>query len=315
MEEVSVTSPALPLISADGGLQAYQREVHRFPILEPDEEYMLAKAWREHEDINAAHRLVTSHLRLSLKIALQHRGYGLPPGDLIQEGNRGLVQALRGFDPEMGNRFSTYAMAWIHAAIKEHVLHSWSLVKIGTTAAQKKLFFNLRRIKGEIKAIDDGDLTPGQVTEVAERLGVPEYEVVSANRRLAGRDHSLNTPVTDEYGATEWQDWIEGGEPEQAEVLAEREEVAQRRALLGRALARLDARERRIFTERRLRENPPTLESLAREFSISRERVRQLEARAFRRVQEAVREAVADPQPMLPMAAKALPPAEQKGTA
>lgn len=309
-----MTGLALPLISAAGGLSAYLREIRRFPMLEPDEEYMLAKAWREHEDINAAHKLVTSHLRLSAKIAMQHRGYGLPIGDLVQEGNRGLVEALRGFDPEMGNRFATYAMAWIHAAIKEYVLRSWSLVKIGTTAAQKKLFFNLRRIKGEIKALDGGDLAPEQVSEIAERLNVPEHEVVSMNRRLAGRDPSLNTPVADEYGAAEWQDWIEDDRPGQEEALAADEELAQRRALLGHALARLDARERRIFTERRLREDPPTLDSLAREFGISRERVRQIEARAFDRVQAAVREAAAG-SVRLPMAARALPPAEPQAPA
>ncbi len=311
-----MTSYALPVtLTDDNDLSRYRRQIEHYPILRLEEEYMLAKAWREHEDIDAAQRLVTSHLRMSVKAALQHRGYGLPLSDLVQEGNRGLMQALKGFNPDLGNRFSTYAKAWINSAIKDYILKSWSLVKIGTTAAQKKLFFNLRRIKRDIQAIDSGDLKPGQVSEISDRLDVPERDVVSMNRRLAGRDGSLNAPVSGEGdGSEEWQDWL-GSEGElQEEAFIRSEELARRRALLGHALSQLDERERQVFTERRLSEDPPTLQELGRKLGVSGERVRQIENRAFAKVQAAVRAAMED-EWQAPIAAKALPPAESGANA
>ncbi len=300
---------ALPVFS-QSGIARYLREINQFPMLSREEEYMDATAWREHQDIDAAHRLVTSHLRLAAKIAMRFQGYGLPVTDLIQEANIGLMEAVKRFDPDRGFRLSTYAMWWIRAAVTEYVLHSWSLVKIGTTAAQKKLFFGLRRMKNDLKLIDSEDLDPEQVEEIARRMNVPEHEVVSMNRRLAGPDQSLNAPVTETDPGSEWLDWVESDEEDIEEVLAESEELAQRRALLGRALAGLDDRERRIFTERRLRESPRTLESLSSEFGVSRERIRQIEVRAFQKVQASMRDAVARSEPV-PMALKALPPSDQ----
>ena len=300
---------ALPVLTQTG-LARYLKEINRFPMLSREEEYMDATAWRQHEDIDAAHRLVTSHLRLAAKIAMRFRGYGLPVTDLIQEANIGLMEAVKRFDPEKGFRLSTYAMWWIRAAVTEYVLHSWSLVKIGTTAAQKKLFFGLRRMKNELQLIDSGDLAPEQVQEIARRMDVPEREVVSMNRRLAGADQSLNAPVGDVADGSEWLDWVESDEEDIEEAVAESEELAQRRALLGRAMAELNDRERRIFTERRLRERPRTLESLSDEFGVSRERIRQIEVRAFQKVQASMREAVARNE-QVPMALKALPPAGQ----
>ena len=300
---------ALPVLTQTG-LARYLKEINRFPMLSREEEYMDATAWRQHQDIDAAHRLVTSHLRLAAKIAMRFRGYGLPVTDLIQEANIGLMEAVKRFDPERGFRLSTYAMWWIRAAVTEYVLHSWSLVKIGTTAAQKKLFFGLRRMKNDLKLIDSGDLAPEQVQEIARRMDVPEREVVSMNRRLAGTDQSLNAPVGDTEDGSEWLDWVESDEDDIEEALAESEELAQRRALLGRALAELNDRERRIFTERRLREPVRTLESLSEEFGVSRERIRQIEVRAFQKVQASMRDAVARSE-TVPMALKALPPSDQ----
>jgi RNA polymerase sigma-32 factor len=278
---------AIPSVSADGGLARYLDEIRRFPMLEPDEEYMLAKSWREHGDRDAAHRLVTSHLRLVAKIAMGYRGYGLPIGEVISEGNVGLMQAVKRFEPEKGFRLATYAMWWIRAAIQEYILRSWSLVKMGTTASQKKLFFNLRKIKGQIQALDEGDLRPDQVEHIANRLGVSEEDVVSMNRRLSG-DSSLNAPLrADAEG--EWQDWLVDEEVDQETRLADSEELDLRRAMLVKAMDGLNDRERRIFTARRLEEDPLTLEALSQEFGVSRERVRQIEVRAFEKVQEAVR--------------------------
>ena len=256
-------------------------------MLEPDQEYMLAKSWREHGDRDAAHQLVTSHLRLVAKIAMGYRGYGLPIGEVISEGNVGLMQAVKRFEPEKGFRLATYAMWWIRAAIQEYILRSWSLVKMGTTASQKKLFFNLRKIKGQIQALEEGDLKPDQVEHIADRLGVSEEDVVSMNRRLSG-DSSLNAPLrADAEG--EWQDWLVDEEIDQETQLADSEELDHRRAMLGAAMERLSEREQRIFTARRLDEDPLTLEELSQEFGVSRERVRQIEVRAFEKVQEAMR--------------------------
>ncbi len=278
---------AIPTISADGGLSHYLNEIRRFPMLEPNEEYMLAKSWREHGDRDAAHQLVTSHLRLVAKIAMGYRGYGLPIGEVISEGNVGLMQAVKRFEPEKGFRLATYAMWWIRAAIQEYILRSWSLVKMGTTASQKKLFFNMRKIKGQIQALEDGDLKPDQVEHIANRLGVSEEDVVSMNRRLSG-DSSLNAPLrADAEG--EWQDWLIDDEIDQETQLADSEELDHRRTMLGAAMEQLNEREQRIFTARRLEENPLTLEQLSQEFGVSRERVRQIEVRAFEQVQEAVR--------------------------
>ncbi len=278
------------LALAEGGLTRYLAEIRNFPMLEPEEEYMLAKRWREHEDSDAAHRLVTSHLRLVAKIAMGYRGYGLPVNEIISEGNVGMMQAVKRFDPERGFRLATYAMWWIKASIQEYVLRSWSLVKIGTTAAQKKLFFNLRKAKGHIKAIEDGDLKPEQVKLIATKLGVTEDEVISMNRRLAAPDHSLNAPMrADSEG--EWQDWLVDDSPNQETMLAEREQKDDRSELLAEGMKALNERERHILTERRLKDEPATLEDLSKEYGISRERVRQIEVRAFEKLQRAIREA------------------------
>ncbi|MCO6185150.1 RNA polymerase sigma factor RpoH [Rhizobium sp. L1K21] len=279
----------LPTIaSGEAGLSRYLDEIRKFPMLEPQEEYMLAKRFHEHEDRNAAHKLVTSHLRLVAKIAMGYRGYGLPIGEVISEGNVGLMQAVKKFDPERGFRLATYAMWWIKASIQEYILRSWSLVKMGTTANQKRLFFNLRRLKGRIQAIDDGDLKPDQVREIAEKLGVSEEEVVSMNQRLSG-DASLNAPIRASDGDSgQWQDWLADDSESQEDILIEQDELESRRAMLSRAMSVLNERERRIFEARRLSENPITLEELSSEFDVSRERVRQIEVRAFEKVQEAV---------------------------
>jgi RNA polymerase sigma-32 factor len=259
-------------------------------MLEPNEEYMLAKRWQQHEDTEAAHKLVTSHLRLVGRIAMGYRGYGLPMGEVISEGNVGLMQAVKRFDPDKGFRLATYAMWWIRASIQEYILRSWSLVKMGTTASQKKLFFNLRRVKGQIQAIEEGELRPDQVKQIATKLGVSEEDVISMNRRLGG-DASLNAPVRADSESGEWQDWLVDETPDQEEQLAESEELAMRRGLLGNALNTLTDRERQIFEARRLRDEPATLEDLSVEFGVSRERIRQIEVRAFEKVQRAVQKA------------------------
>jgi RNA polymerase sigma-32 factor len=290
---MSMASVSVPVLTPEGNLSRYLREIRSFPMLEPQEEYMLAKSWREHEDLDAAHKLVTSHLRLVAKIAMGYRGYGLPLGELISEGNLGMMQAVKRFDPDRGFRLATYAMWWIRAAIQEYILHSWSLVKLGTTAAQKKLFFNLRKIKGQMKAIEEGDLPPEKVAAIAERLGVEEQEVVDMNRRLASPDHSLNAPVrADSEG--EWQDWLVDERPSQETTLGESQELKDRRRLLASALMTLNKRERHILSERRLTENPVTLEDLSHRYGISRERVRQIEVRAFEKLQKAMKSAVAE---------------------
>jgi RNA polymerase sigma-32 factor len=278
----------LPIFKTESGLSHYLDEIRRFPMLEPQEEYMLAKSWREHGDRDAAHRLVTSHLRLVAKIAMGYRGYGLPISEVISEGNVGLMQAVKRFEPEKGFRLATYAMWWIRAAIQEYILRSWSLVKMGTTANQKKLFFNLRKAKSKISALEEGDLRPDQVQLIAKRLGVTEKDVVDMNRRLGG-DASLNAPIRDDGDAGEWQDWLADDSPSQERVLEESEELDNRRKALGAALSVLNDRERRIFEARRLAEDPITLEELAAEFGVSRERVRQIEVRAFEKVQKAVK--------------------------
>jgi RNA polymerase sigma-32 factor len=259
-------------------------------MLEPQQEYMLAKSWREHGDRDAAHELVTSHLRLVARIAMGYRGYGLPIGEVMSEGNVGLMQAVKRFDPDKGFRLATYAMWWIRAAIQEYILRSWSLVKMGTTAAQKKLFFNLRKIKSQLKALEEGDLRPDQVKQIATRLGVTEEDVVSMNRRLAG-DSSLNAPVRNDAESGEWQDWLVDETMDQETALAESEEKEQRRSMLTDALKGLNERERRVFEARRLSEEPLTLEELSEEFGVSRERIRQIEVRAFEKVQKAVQKA------------------------
>lgn len=279
----------LPSItSGDGGLTRYLEEIRRFPMLQPQEEYMLAKRYHEHTDPKAAHKLVTSHLRLVAKIAMGYRGYGLPIGEVISEGNVGLMQAVKRFEPERGFRLATYAMWWIKASIQEYILRSWSLVKMGTTANQKRLFFNLRRLKGRIQAIDDGDLKPEHVKEIATKLQVSEEEVISMNRRLHG-DASLNAPIKASEGESgQWQDWLVDDHESQEAVLIEQDELETRRRMLAKAMGVLNDRERRIFEARRLAEDPVTLEELSSEFDISRERVRQIEVRAFEKVQEAV---------------------------
>jgi RNA polymerase sigma-32 factor len=281
---------ALPILSAETGLSRYLEEIRRFPMLEPQEEYMLAKSWREHGDRDAAHRLVTSHLRLVAKIAMGYRGYGLPISEVISEGNVGLMQAVKRFDPDKGFRLATYAMWWIRAAIQEYILRSWSLVKMGTTAAQKKLFFNLRKIKSQLKALEEGDLRPDQVKQIATRLGVTEEDVISMNRRLAG-DSSLNAPVRNDAESGEWMDWLVDETMNQEDRLAESEEKDQRHEMLTNALEGLNERERRVFEARRLAEDPLTLEQLSEEFGVSRERIRQIEVRAFEKVQKAVQKA------------------------
>lgn len=278
----------LPALSSENGINKYLQEIRKFPMLEPEEEYMLGKAWKEHGDTDAAQRLITSHLRLVAKIAMGYRGYGLPTNEIISEGNVGLMQAVKRFEPEKGFRLSTYAMWWIRAAIQEYVLRSWSLVKMGTTAAQKKLFFNLRKIKGQIEAIEEGDLHPENVTKIATRLNVSEEEVVNMNRRLAAHDHSLNAPLkADSEG--EWQDFLVDEETDQETLLANQEELSDRRAMLSAAMDKLNEREKHIFTERKLIDDPSTLEELSQHYGISRERVRQIEVRAFEKVQKSVR--------------------------
>ena len=303
-----VAKSMLPAISPDGNLSRYLDQVRAFPMLEQGEEYMLAKAWKEKGDVAAAHKLVTSHLRLVAKIAMGYRGYGLPIADLISEGNLGMMHAVKKFEPEKGFRLATYAMWWIKAAIQEYILRSWSLVKIGTTAGQKKLFFNLRRIKGQIQAINDGDLKPEQVAQIATQLDVTEDEVISMNQRMAGNDRSLNVPLNrDSDGGGEWQDWLEDDSPNHETRFAEHEEYDARKNLMVDAMQGLNTREQRILTARRLSEPPLTLEDLAAEFNISRERIRQIEVRAFEKLQKAVRDKAA--------ALKLLPHIEPNGTA
>ena len=275
-------------IAPEGNLSRYLQEIRKFPMLTPEEELRLAKSWKEQGDERAAHKLVTSHLRLVAKIAMGYRGYGLPVGELISEGNVGMMQAVKRFDPDRGFRLATYAMWWIRAAIQEYILHSWSLVKMGTTAAQKKLFFNLRRLKAQMSALDEGDLKSEQVEKIAKALQVPENDVISMNRRLASPDHSLNAPVrADSEG--EWQDWlVDDGETQESE-LADREDLTNRRMLLGEALKSLNERERHILIERRLKDEPTTLEELSQQYNISRERVRQIEVRAFEKLQKSMK--------------------------
>ena len=277
-----------PAPTPEASLSRYLQEIRKYPMLSHEEEYMLAQAWREHDDREAAHKMVTSHLRLVAKIAMGYRGYGLPVAELIAEGNIGLMQAVKRFEPERGFRLATYAMWWIRANIQEYILRSWSLVKIGTTAAQKKLFFKLRKLKGQIQAIDEGDMRPDQVEKIATALNVPEKDVVSMNRRLAAPDNSLNAPLRVE-GEGEWQDWLVDDSTDQETELAESEELGKRRALLMGAMENLNERERHIITERRLTDDPKTLEELSNDFNISRERVRQIEVRAFEKLQKAVR--------------------------
>jgi RNA polymerase sigma-32 factor len=278
----------LPSIAAgSGGLSRYLEEIRRFPMLEPNEEYMLAKRWQEHEDKEAAHKLVTSHLRLVARIAMGYRGYGLPIGEVISEGNVGLMQAVKRFDPDKGFRLATYAMWWIRASIQEYILRSWSLVKMGTTASQKKLFFNLRKVKGQLAALEEGDLKPDQVKAIAKKLGVPEEDVISMNRRLGG-DASLNAPLRADSDSGEWQDWLVDESLNQEARLVESEELSQRKSFLAEALKGLNEREREIFVARRLSEEPSTLEDLSSKYDVSRERIRQIEVRAFEKVQKAV---------------------------
>jgi RNA polymerase sigma-32 factor len=296
----------LPIIPAEGtGLARYLDEIRRFPMLDPGEEYMLAKSWREHDDVNAAHKLVTSHLRLVAKIAMGYRGYGLPMNEIISEGNVGLMQAVKRFDPERGFRLATYAMWWIRAAIQEYILHSWSLVKLGTTAAQKKLFFNLRRLKSQMQAIEEGDLSPEAVKQIATTLEVTEQDVIDMNRRLEGPDHSLNAMLRSD-GDTEWQDWLVDDSASHEHTIAEEQELDYRRDLLGEAMKILNDRERHILKERRLKDEPTTLEELSSQYGISRERVRQIEVRAFEKLQKAI--TMMEAQQATEASARALPP-------
>jgi RNA polymerase sigma-32 factor len=280
----------LPILSAEGGLSRYLQEIRKFPMLEPNEEFMLAKRYKEHEDPAAAQKLITSHLRLVAKIAMGYRGYGLPISEVISEGNVGLMHAVKRFEPDKGFRLATYAMWWIRAAIQEYVLRSWSLVKIGTTAAQKRLFFNLRKVKGQIAALDDGNLHPDQIKQIATTLRVTEQDVVSMNQRLTG-DASLNAPMRADEGSSEWQDWLVDETPSQETMLGNTEEYNERMGLLTNAMGDLNDREKAIFQARRLKDNPATLEELAQEYNVSRERIRQIEVRAFEKVQEAVQHA------------------------
>jgi RNA polymerase sigma-32 factor len=283
-----MATKGLPTLAGGSlGLSRYLEEIRKFPMLTPDEEYMLAKRWQQHQDSDAAEKLVTSHLRLVARIAMGYRGYGLPIGEVISEGNVGLMQAVKRFDPEKGFRLATYAMWWIRASIQEYILRSWSLVKMGTTAAQKKLFFNLRRAKSQLQALDEGDLRPDQVKAIATKLGVPEEDVVSMNRRLGG-DASLNAPIRAEAESGEWQDWLVDETPTQEDRLVEDEELERRKSYLSSAMSVLNDRERRVFEQRRLAEEPATLEELSEEFGVSRERIRQIEVRAFEKVQKAV---------------------------
>ncbi|MBI2236528.1 MAG: RNA polymerase sigma factor RpoH [Magnetospirillum sp.] len=280
-------------LAPEGNLSRYLQDIRKFPMLGPEEEFLLAKRFREHGDFDSANKLVTSHLRLVAKIAMGYRGYGLPIGELISEGNVGMMQAVKRFDPDRGFRLATYAMWWIRAAIQEYILHSWSLVKMGTTAAQKKLFFNLRKLKGQMQAIEEGDLSPENVRKIAEELDVAEADVVSMNRRLSSPDHSLNAPVRAD-GEGEWQDWLVDDSDDQETELGEREELGRRRKMLSYALKGLNERERHILTQRRLKENPVTLEDLSQHYGISRERVRQIEVRAFEKLQKSMKNAVID---------------------
>lgn len=288
-----MATKTLPSVTETGGLSRYLEEIRQFPMLEPQEEFVLAKSWREGGDRDAAHKLVTSHLRLVAKIAMGYRGYGLPVGEVVSEGNVGLMQAVKRFDPDKGFRLATYAMWWIRASIQEYILRSWSLVKMGTTAAQKKLFFNLRKMKGQIQALEEGDLKPDQVKQIATKLGVAEEDVVSMNRRLSG-DSSLNAPVRNDSESGEWQDWLVDETTNQEAQLAENEELNHRRAMLHDAMDGLNDREKRIFEARRLQDTPLTLEELSSEFGVSRERIRQIEVRAFEKVQKAVTSAAAE---------------------
>jgi RNA polymerase sigma-32 factor len=280
----------LPILSAEGGLSRYLQEIRKFPMLEPNEEFMLAKRYKEHEDPAAAQKLITSHLRLVAKIAMGYRGYGLPISEVISEGNVGLMHAVKRFEPDKGFRLATYAMWWIRAAIQEYVLRSWSLVKIGTTAAQKRLFFNLRKVKGQIAALDDGNLHPEQIKQIATTLHVTEADVVSMNQRLTG-DASLNAPMRADEGSSEWQDWLVDDTPDQETTLGNSEEYDERMGLLSNAMGELNEREKAIFQARRLKDDPATLEELAQDYNVSRERIRQIEVRAFEKVQEAVQHA------------------------
>jgi RNA polymerase sigma-32 factor len=286
-----MSSRGLPVLQGEGGLSRYLSDIRKFPLLEPEEEYMLAKRWREHEDPGAARKLVTSHLRLVAKIAMGYRGYGLPVSEIISEGNVGLMQAVKRFEPDKGFRLATYAMWWIRAAIQEYILRSWSLVKLGTTAAQKKLFFNLRKAKNKIHAIEEGDLTPEHLTEIADKLGVSEAEVTSMNRRLSAPDSSLNAPLRSD-SESEWQDWIADETLDQETRMADREELGERHELLTSALGELTERERDIIEARRLKEDPATLEDLSQKYGVSRERVRQIEVRAFEKLQKAMKSAL-----------------------
>jgi RNA polymerase sigma-32 factor len=280
-------------IAPEGNLSRYLQEIRKFPMLTAEEELSLSKSWRDNNDVEAAHKLVTSHLRLVAKIAMGYRGYGLPVGELVSEGNVGMMQAVKRFDPDRGFRLATYAMWWIRAAIQEYILHSWSLVKMGTTAAQKKLFFNLRRLKGQMQAIEDGDLRPDQVAHISKMLAVPEQDVVNMNRRLSAPDHSLNAPVRmDSEG--EWQDWLVDETESQEDSMAEREELTDRKALLATALKTLNERERHILIERRLKDEATTLEDLSQQYRISRERVRQIEVRAFEKLQKSMKTQIAE---------------------
>jgi RNA polymerase sigma-32 factor len=282
---------SLSVMSPDGGLSRYLTEIRKFPMLPKDEEFMLAQRWKEHQDSEAAHKMVTSHLRLVAKIAMGYRGYGLPIGEVISEGNVGLMQAVKKFEPDKGFRLATYAMWWIRASIQEYILRSWSLVKMGTTAAQKKLFFNLRKAKSQIEAFQDGDLRPDQVSAIATKLGVLDSEVISMNRRLGGPDASLNAPLRAD-GESEWQDWLaDDDQVSQETVVAENQEKSLRMGLLEEAMVELTDRERHILTERRLKDDPTTLEDLASQYGVSRERVRQIEVRAFEKLQKSMREA------------------------
>ncbi|MDF2142190.1 RNA polymerase sigma factor RpoH [Paenirhodobacter sp. CAU 1674] len=294
----------LPAPSPEQGLNRYLQEIRKFPLLEPEEEYMLAKAWVENQDANAAHRMVTSHLRLAAKIAMGYRGYGLPQAEVISEANVGLMQAVKRFDPEKGFRLATYAMWWIRAAIQEYILRSWSLVKLGTTSAQKKLFFNLRKAKSKIGAYEDGDLRPEHVAKIAQDLNVTEDEVISMNRRLSGSDASLNAQVgaAEGDGTTQWQDWLEDEDADQAEAYAEADELEARRAMLVAAMDVLNEREKDILMQRRLRDEPVTLEELSAQYDVSRERIRQIEVRAFEKLQGRMRMLARDKGMVVPSA-------------
>ncbi|MBX7147032.1 MAG: RNA polymerase sigma factor RpoH [Alphaproteobacteria bacterium] len=293
-----MTTPTIPILSPDSNLARYLREIRKFPILEADQEYILAKRWRDDGDREAAHTLVTSHLRLVAKIAMGYRGYGLPLNELISEGNLGMMQAVKKYEPDRGFRLATYAMWWIRASIQEYILHSWSLVKMGTTAAQKKLFFNLRKLKGKLQAIEEGDMTSEHVAKIAKELSVSEDEVVDMNRRLSSPDHSLNASLkSDNEG--EWQDWLVDPKDNQEMVFTETEELEKRRKLLDKAMLTLNARERNIIAERRLKDDPTTLEDLSQKYGISRERIRQIEVRAFEKLQKSIQSQIGQHSDML----------------